>query len=75
MSQKARLLKMFEEGRVLTNYELRDMRPAMFQYPVRINELRKEGYDIRGWFDPNDKKKYYYKLVARADEKGQFILT
>jgi len=57
MSQQKRLLELFEAKRVISNYELREMRPAMFQYPVRILELREKGYWIEGEFDKEDKKK------------------
>lgn len=60
MTQKERLFEMFQEKGAISNYELRSMTPAMFQYPVRIMELKALGHDIVGLKDPDDKKKYWY---------------
>lgn len=66
MTQKARLLQMFHSKSVWSNYELRSMDVPMFQYPARILELnedlRLKGFEIIGYFDKQDQKKYYYEL-------------
>jgi hypothetical protein len=61
-TQKEILLSMFRSKKTLSNYELRAMNPPMFQFPVRIMELKAEGYNIVGHKDPNEPKKYYYTL-------------
>ena len=60
-TQKERILRMLRE-RPVSNYEFRTIHPPMFQYPVRIFELRKEGYNIVTHKDPHDKKKIWYEL-------------
>ena len=80
-TQKERLLMMFAECDTWTNYQLRHMEPAMFQYPTRIFELSKLGYVFKTWFDADDPKKYNYKLIAKPDtqysklENGQYCFV
>jgi hypothetical protein len=62
-TQKERLLELFQEKGILSNYELRSMVPAMFQYPVRIKELIEEGHPIIGYHDESDRRKYLYKYL------------
>jgi len=70
MTQQERLINLFYERKTLTNYELRALQPPIFQYPVRIKELRDLGYDIRGEFSTEDKKKYVYTFVSGPDRRG-----
>lgn len=65
-TQKERLLEMFKEKHLISNYELRSMPRAIFQFPVRILELRRDGHDIQGFFDSDDKRKYWYKYTPKA---------
>lgn len=67
MTQQERLINLFYERKTLTNYELRALQPPIFQYPVRIKELRELGYDIRGEFSTEDKKKYVYTFYGAFD--------
>ena len=60
MTQHHRLIQMFEEKKVISNYELRSMTPAMFQFPARILELKAKGYHKEGKFDETDHQKYWY---------------
>lgn len=63
-TQKERLFELFQRAGTLSNYELRAMQPPMFQYPVRIKELRDEGktagFTITTERDKNDRRKFLY---------------
>lgn len=78
MTQKERLLDLFHRKSVWTNHELRDLTPAMYQYPARIKELnedlRKQGFEIVGEFDKNDHKKYLYQLREIKPVQGDLFL-
>ena len=66
-SQKDRLLEMFYQHTTLSNYELRAMQPPMFQYPVRILELRRGGHNIVTTQDPTDRRRVFYTLKPKGD--------
>jgi len=59
-TQRERIKGLFIIKHSWTNHELRDLKPPVYQFPVRIKELKEEGMDIRGAFDVNDKKTYLY---------------
>lgn len=59
-TQKQLLLDLLMTKGSMSNYELRSLQPPIFQYPVRIHELQKEGHPIYGKHDENDHKKYWY---------------
>ena len=61
-TQKQRLLEILERGPI-SNYELRSLQPPVFQYPVRLMELKEEGHPIIGYHDETDRRKYWYRLV------------
>lgn len=82
MTQKQRLVKMFKEQGTISNYQLRSMQPPMFDYITRIWELEQKGYVFKkGFLDPNDPKKYTYKLIAEPTtarirlENGQYMFA
>lgn len=60
MTQKERMLALLNRRMSWTNYELRAMDPPMFQYPVRIFELREDGHRIVTERDENDRRKVTY---------------
>jgi len=66
-TQKERLLAMFHQKATWSNFDLRSMQPAMFQYPARIWELQRDGYNIVTTQDPNDRRKFYYTLHPKTD--------
>jgi len=66
MTQHERLLDMFSKKATWSNYELRSMIPAMFQYPARIHELKQKGYIIVTSTDTRDRKKFWYTLVKKG---------
>ena len=63
MSQQARLLNILKERREISNFELHDLKPPIFQIPTRIFELREQGYPIIGFHDEHDRRRYWYKYV------------
>lgn len=78
MTQKERLLDLFFQRNIMTNHELREMRPAMYQFPARIKELNEgellhRGLEIVGYFDKNDQKKYYYELRQKKAKDDFFL--
>ena len=60
-TQKERLLEILLRGTV-SNFELRNLQPAIFQIGTRLFELKQEGYDIVTRRDENDRRKFYYSL-------------
>ena len=60
MTQLARLALLFRQKHTWSNHELRQLQPPIYQYPVRIKELRESGMDIRGYDHPTEKKTYLY---------------
>jgi hypothetical protein len=78
VTQKERLLDLFFKRNVWTNHELREMRPAMYQFPARIKELNegellRQGLEIVGYFDENDRNKYFYELRPRKAKDDLFL--
>lgn len=67
MTQKNRLLEMFYRKNTWSNYELRSMESPIFQYPVRILELRREGHNIITERDPGDRRRFFYTLKPKED--------
>lgn len=69
MSQKSRLLEAFHmNGGILSTYDLCAIRPPIMQYQARLKDLRdKDGYDMESWQDPNEPKKWYYRLKPKKD--------
>jgi hypothetical protein len=60
MSQKDRILQLLQEKGRVSNYELHDLRPSIYQYPTRIWELKHEGHQIETEHDKEDPKKWWY---------------
>lgn len=76
MTQKERILSLLDSGRAVSNHELRNMSPPIYQYPVRIKELREAGYDIRTERDLNNPKTFYYRLIKHhVEENGQLMFA
>lgn len=63
MSQKQRLLEIIKTRGQVSNFELHDLRPAIYQIPTRIFELIEDGHPIIGFYDEHDRRKYWYRYV------------
>ena len=70
MTQKDRILEVLKANKEVSNFELHDMKPAIFQIPTRIFELIEEGHPIIGYHDENDRRKYWYKY---CEPKGDLF--
>jgi len=63
MTQKERILSILTSNKEVSNFELHDLKPPIFQIPTRIFELIQEGHPIIGYHDALDRRKYWYKYV------------
>ncbi len=61
LSQKNRILaQMITNGGTLSSYDIDQMQPRIKRYSARIEELRKEGYEIVTSQDKIDRAKFYF---------------
>jgi hypothetical protein len=72
MTQKQKLVELFKERGTLSNFELNEI---MFRYSARIWDLEREGYQFKTWHDPNNRQKYYYKLISYPQPDGQMVIA
>lgn len=72
MTQKAKLLEVIRTRKKVSNFELHEAFPNIFQIPARIWELiHKEGQPIIGYQDQQDPRKHWYEWVE--PKKDLFI--
>ena len=62
MSQKTRLLEVLRVRGTVSNVELHEMQPPIFQIPTRLFELKKQGYQIVTKKDEKDRRVFWYSL-------------
>ena len=72
-TQKDRILGILRGCSAISNYELRALDPPIFQYPVRIKELRDEGHNIVTRHDEKDSRRWWYSLVREVIEEPAVI--
>lgn len=61
-TQQEVILGLLIKNTSVSNYDLHNIQPPIFQVGTRIFELREKGYDIRTTWDSKDKKKCYYTI-------------
>lgn len=68
MSQRLELLKLLEDGQPHRTDEIvrgvYGPHCALARVGARINDLRKDGFNIIGWHDQENRKLYWYQLKA-----------
>jgi len=81
MSQIKRILEILLDKKPHSSFELVKRAygshgPSLARLGARIWDIKQKGYEIIGWHDPDDPKKYWYQLIAakqayKAESNGQ----
>jgi len=82
MTQTERILEILLDGRPHSTFELVEKAyeshgPSLARLGARIWDLKQKGYEIIGWRDPDNRKKYWYQLkplprpAYEVEENGQ----
>jgi len=67
MGNKAMVLSALSDLQPHSTFEIMetlfpDGKRGLFRLAAYVGFLKNDGYDIDGWFDPDDHKKYWYRL-------------
>ena len=74
-TQKERVLEILKRNGRISNYEAIDMYPRITRLAAIIGFLEEDGVQVHGHRDENDKKKYWYQLIAYPEENGQMVIA
>lgn len=59
MTQQERIIQVLKERKHVSNFELHDLKPLIYQIPTRILELKAKGYWIESYHD----REYHTKIL------------
>ena len=62
MSQKQRILEILRDQNWHSNIEIHET-TGIYRYGARIFDLKRQGYDIKGWNGQGSV--YYYQLISK----------
>lgn len=72
ITQKTRIAEALKEHGTIMSWAFIDERPRILRVGARIQNLRDEGWNIKGfWKD----EKYYYKLISYPQADGKMRIA
>lgn len=72
MTQKQRVAQALKEHGTIMAWMFIDQNPRILRVGARIDDLRKEGWDIKGFWKDD---KYYYQLISYPQPDGQIVIA
>lgn len=77
MSNKAKVLAVLKDYKPHSTYEIMEVlfpagKAGLFRLSAYIKFLKEDGLDIKGWFDEDDRKKYWYHLQVPLKDRTLF---
>ncbi len=78
MSQKERILEILKDCQPHSTFEIVETlfpggMAGIFRLGARVWDIQKEGYVINGWHDPNDRRKYWYQIIATPEDIRTYL--